>query len=99
MEVTPPVPQRNDEFLVVLIPRGVQPAASPRIRKLANNGEHGVEIVTDAGTRRWWFKPGRNGVRLEALNIDEAIFPPRGVTDRASTPWGRFKAWWKSIVD
>jgi glycopeptide antibiotics resistance protein len=98
MEVSPPLQQHNDEFLVALIPRSASSSSLPRIRKLAHNDEHGVEIVTEAGARRWWFTPGRNGVRLEAAEINEAIFPP---PEEASghTLWSQLKTWWHELPD
>lgn len=92
MEVSPPVAQEHDEFLVVLIPRTAQSSSLPRIRKLVAGQEHGVEIMTEAGTRRWWFTADRNGVRLEAGAVNEAIFPLR--EEEETTRWQRFQAWW-----
>jgi VanZ family protein len=100
MEVSPPRPQNADEFLVVLIPRSANsPSSLPRIRKLARDGAQGVEIITGAGARRWWFTPERNGVRFEAGQVIEDIFPPFEEATRDTSLWRRLKAWWKSILD
>jgi len=99
MEVSPSLQQHDDEFLVALIPRGARSFPMPHIRKLAHNGEHGVEIITQAGARRWWFSPGRNGVRLEAAQINEHIFPQHEEAASNLTLWSQFKAWWRGILD
>lgn len=99
MEVSPPLPRQDDEFLVALIPRSAQSSSLPRIRKLAHNGEHGVEIITETGARRWWFTPGRNGVRLETAHIDQDIFPQPEETTREHDVWRRIKAWWNDMLD
>jgi len=99
LEVSPATHQQDDEFLVVLIPRSMRAATMPRIRELAGNNEHGVEITTEAGVRRWWFSPQRNGVRLDAAQINEHIFPL--VDDAASSPslWQRLRAWWQDTLN
>jgi glycopeptide antibiotics resistance protein len=99
LEVSPLIPQQDDEFLVVLIPRGPHSSSLPRIRKLARNHEHGVEILAATGARRWWFTPERNGVRLEAAQINEQIFPPHEEPADARTPWKRLKAWWHTMLN
>jgi hypothetical protein len=99
MEVSPPRQQHGDEFLVVLIPRSSNSLSMPRVRKLASNGEEGVEIITEAGTRRWWFTPERNGVRFEAGQINEGIFQLPEEAPRDYSIWSRLKAWWQKMLD
>jgi len=99
MEISPPRQQHGDEFLVVLIPRNSNSPSMPRVRKLASNGEEGVEIITESGTRRWWFTPERNGVRFEAGQINEAIFQQPEEAPRDYSIWSRLKAWWQRMLD
>jgi hypothetical protein len=99
MEVSPATPQQDDEFLVVLIPRSAQATAQPRIRELDGNHEHGVEITTAAGVRRWWFSPERNGVRLELGQTSEHIFPPAEGDAANPSLWHRIRAWWQDMFD
>lgn len=99
MEVSPPRPQRDDEFLVALVPRGGETIPAPRIRRLSAHGEYGVEITGAGGARRWWFTPGRNGVRLEAGAVNEAIFATPKATESEFELWGRLKAWWHRLHD
>ncbi len=99
MEVSPATPQQDDEFLVVLIPRSAQTTAQPRIRELDGDHEHGVEIITAAGVRRWWFSPERNGVRLEMGQTSEHIFPPAEEAAASPSLWRRIRVWWQDMLD
>jgi VanZ family protein len=99
MEVSPPTPQRNDEFLVVLIPQTTLSAVAPQIRKIEHGNAHGVEVISPAGTRRWWFTEDRNDVVLETAAGRIPIHTQQEDTAASSTPWHRFKQWWRARVD
>lgn len=96
IEVSPAAAREDDEFLVVLVPR-TGSAAAPPIRKLAAGDEHGVEIVTAAGIRRWWFAPDDNGVRFESGAVRETIKPPPPAATDAGG-WRGLRAWWRRLA-
>jgi hypothetical protein len=62
VEVIPAASRTEDHFLVVLMP-GSQPVH--RVRLLQAGNAIGCEVRGPKRTSRWWFEPGRNGVRME----------------------------------
>ena len=95
MEVTPPTLQREDEFLVVLVPRTSSLAPVPIIRKIEQGNMHGVELIGVGATRRWWFTPEHNDVTLETAAGRRSIYVQSGdATD--GTLWERFLQWWRA---
>ena len=65
VEVSLPMDEKEDSFLVVLLPTasGVQP--THRVRLLESGKRVGCEVVGPKRTTRWWFEPGRNQVDIE----------------------------------
>lgn len=65
VEVSPPTDEREDAFLVVLLPTaaGVHPAH--HVRLLESGKRVACEIVGPKRTTRWWFNPGLNYVEIE----------------------------------
>lgn len=96
IELSPALPREEDEFLVVLIPRLGGDATLPGIRRLADGDAYGVEIASAGTVRRWWFRTGAQGVRLDAgarsLRIDADVDAD---ADTERSWWQRFKAWWQ----
>lgn len=95
IELSPPAPAREDEFLVVLVPRLADDPVLPAIRALSDDSASGVEIRSGGLTRTWWFERDTQGVRLESAGR-------RGVIDADPLPaspapgaWERFRAWWR----
>ncbi|MEQ1591249.1 MAG: VanZ family protein [Thiobacillaceae bacterium] len=97
VEVSPAHAKRDDEFLVVLIPRTVTSAPTPRISKIQLGNEYGVE-VSGKVTRRYWFSAERNGVRLEVSGASEAIFAEDNATGIDATVWEKLKNWWRDLL-
>lgn len=94
IELSPPAPQREDEFLVVLIPRLAGDSSRPSVRELRQGADYGVEITAGSEARRWWFISGQQGVRLE---YNGQILPISVEQEFAEEPswWARLKAWWR----
>jgi hypothetical protein len=67
IELLPAALQKDDVFLVVLIPRLLGEAGRLRVRLLESEGIVGCEISSPTRTTRWWFEDSRNGVRVEIL--------------------------------
>jgi VanZ family protein len=65
VEVSPPTAARDDQFLVVLLPSSGSQAPPHQVHLLKEAGRVGCEVVGPTRTTRWWFEPGRNGVRVE----------------------------------
>ena len=96
VEVSPVDAKRDDEFLVVLIPRTLHAAFMPRIRQIKSGNEYGVEI-SGTTTRNYWFSAERNGVRLEELGSSETIFAADQAIDMDKTAWAKFRNWWRDL--
>ena len=96
VEVSPVGAKRDDEFLVVLIPRTLHASFMPRIRQIKSGNEYGVEI-SGTTTRNYWFSAERNGVRLEELGSSEAIFAADQAIDMDKTAWAKFRNWWRDL--
>ena len=99
MEISPPTAQRADEFLVVLIPQTALSNSTPHIRKIERGNEHGVEIVSATGSRRWWFKADRNDVVLETAAGRTPIHTQVSTEETGSTPWNQFLQRWRRMFD
>jgi len=99
MEVSPPTLQREDEFLVALVPRTALSATAPQIRKIERGNEYGVEIVSAAGNRRWWFTPNRTDLVLETTTGRSVIHTQIATTDTGHSAWGRITQWWRALFD
>lgn len=95
MEVTPPTPQRDDEFLVVLIPRSALSASVPQIRKIAQGPAHGVEIASATGVRRWWFTRDGDDVTLETASGRQVVYSRAEAADRPLVR--RLAQWWRAL--
>lgn len=96
VEVSPAQPRRDDEFLVVLIPRTISSETLPRIRAIKSGNEYGVEIA--GKTRRYyWFSTERNGVRLEGSGMNEAIFATANARGVDNSAWEKFKKVWRDL--
>lgn len=95
-EVMPSTPQRDDEFLVVLIPRTAHAAAVPQIRKVVNGTTHGVEINSTAGIRRWWFTENRNDVTLETVARSQMIYTQPEAPATRDSILSRLTQWWRA---
>lgn len=97
IELSPPTPQREDEFLVVLIPRLAGDETTPVIRHLTGDQASGVEINAGGAIRRWWFETAGQGVRLEldgqTVHIDSAAMAG---SPAASTWLQKIRAWWQA---
>ncbi len=96
IELSPATAAREDEFLVVLIPRLAGDDSLPKVRRLGSGAAYGVEIRSGGLTRVWWFRTGEQGVVLQAGGERVAIGNDRAAAS-AATPgrWDRFKAWWR----
>jgi hypothetical protein len=97
IELSPSVPASEDEFLVVLIPRLDGDESAPLIRRLDGVEGNGVEIDAGGHVRRWWFKTGEQGVRLQSGTQQVHIGPVNAAgAAPAPGPWQRFKTWWRA---
>lgn len=94
VEVLPGRAQRDDEFLVVLIPRTAHTSLAPAIRRIQSGNEYGIEISGNA-LRKYWFSAERNGVRLEESGSSEAIFAADH--DALPSTWQRLRDWWRDL--
>jgi hypothetical protein len=66
IELMPAREARADQFLVVMFPTAATAAApAVRVTRLEDGERVGAEIVGARRTTRWWFTPGRLGVRVE----------------------------------
>jgi hypothetical protein len=99
MEVMPPVPRIDDEFLVALVPRAHLSGAVPRIRKIERGREHGVEIVGTAGTRRWWFESDTGSVRLETASGNQTVHANLPDSAAGNSVLDRLKRWWRARLN
>jgi hypothetical protein len=99
MEVTPPTQRRDDEFLVVLVPRTATISSVPIIRKIQNGEAHGVEIAGPEGVRRWWFTQDRSDITLETADGRKLIHAQPQDEKNDSGLMGRFAQWWRLLVD
>ncbi len=99
IEISPPAPRTDDEFLVVLVPRLATAVTAPQIRKIERNGLRGVEIVGTGGTRRWWFTPDRMDVSLETASGSRKIYvqPADYLEDDSLSQ--RLVRWWRALLD
>ena len=95
IELSPSAPEREDEFLVVLIPRLAGDDAIPEIRRLTDGQAYGVEIRSGGITRSWWFRTGEQGVYLETGGQRIPIGGDPEDAPAAPTRWERLKAWWQ----
>ncbi len=96
IELSPSVPAREDEFLVVLIPRLAGNATLPAIRGVADGAASGVEIRDGGFTRTWWFDRGTQAVHLESAGRRMAIGADPKSAPSAPGAWERFRAWWRT---
>ena len=98
IEVSPPRDEREDVFLVVLLPSvtGTQP--THRVRLLESGKRVGCEIVGPTRTTRWWFEPGRNEAVVEiAGGPDSHRYQVRGPSAPAATH-GSWLSWMRSLL-
>lgn len=66
VEVSPSAPAAEDVFLTVLLPTGAGRLPPHQVRLIEDSaGRPGCEITGPGRTTRWWFEPGKNGVRIE----------------------------------
>jgi VanZ family protein len=65
VEVSPPRDQKEDMFLVVLVPSKVSAPPVHRVTLLEFGNRVGCEIVGPNRTTRWWFEPGRNAAAID----------------------------------
>jgi VanZ family protein len=72
IEVSPPRDEREDLFLVVLLPVAGDAHAVHRVKLLESGKRVGCEIVGPNRTTRWWFEPGRNGAEIEVSSGSDA---------------------------
>ncbi|MCA1978892.1 MAG: DUF4962 domain-containing protein, partial [Thiobacillus sp.] len=96
LEVSPPAPRTDDEFLVALVPRLPGAASMPRIRKIVQGARHGVEIVDAHGSRRWWFTQDGLDVELETPNGTQRIAVPPAETPAGGGLFERLRNWWRA---
>lgn len=98
IELSPPSPQREDEFLVVLIPRLPGDETAPVIRHLTGVQANGVEINAGGVIRRWWFSTAGQGVRLEFEARTVHIDPARMAGSPPASTWlQKIRAWWRAL--
>lgn len=95
IELSPSAAEREDEFLVVLIPRLAGDDAMPAIRRLIAGPAYGVEIRSGGITRSWWFRTGEQGVTLETGGQRIPIGGDPEAAPAAPSRWELFKAWWQ----
>ncbi len=67
VEVSPAEDAADSQFLVVLLPTGVNERPTHRVRLLESGARVGCEVVGPKRTTRWWFDPARNGLELEVI--------------------------------
>jgi len=97
VELSPSSRSKEDEFLVVLIPRTGSDNAIPEVRRLDGNGIYGVEVRSRGHARRWWFTADQQGVRLEADGHDVRI-DAEGPAPLQDKSWrSRLRAWWENL--
>ena len=65
VEVSPPRDQKEDLFLVVLLPSSERVLPVHRVTLLEFGNRVGCEIVGPNRTTRWWFEPGRNAAAID----------------------------------
>lgn len=94
VEIMPERARRDDEFLVVLIPRTANAIPAPAIRRIQSGNEYGIEVAGSA-LRKYWFSAERNGVRLEDSGSREAIFATDG--DAQPSAWRKLRDWWRDL--
>ncbi len=97
IELSPAAPAREDEFLVVLIPRLTGDSTLPDIRGVSNGAASGVEIRSNGGTRTWWFERGTQDVHLES---DGRRVTMGAEPERAPAAPGlleRLRTWWQAL--
>lgn len=94
IELSPSAPAREDEFLVVLIPRLAGEFTLPDIRRVSESSASGVEIQLGGVTRTWWFDHGTQGVHLESGGQRIAIGTEPAPEPGAPRIWERLKTWW-----
>lgn len=67
IEVSPPRDERDDVFLVVMLPTLGDSAPPHRIRRLEDASRIGCEIAGPRRTTRWWFERGRQSAEVEIV--------------------------------
>jgi len=67
VEVSPPTDEKEDSFLVVLLPTAAGVAPTHRVRLLESGKRVGCEVAGPKRTTRWWFERGRNQVDIEVV--------------------------------
>ena len=67
IELSPSQENKEDQFLVVLLPTIEESPPKKTVRRLEANGFIGVEVTGPNRTTRWWYQPGRQGVRAEII--------------------------------
>ncbi|HTS20184.1 MAG TPA: VanZ family protein [Casimicrobiaceae bacterium] len=65
VEVSPPRDEKDDIFLVVLLPTSGSAMPVHRVTLLELGNRVGCEIVGPNRTTRWWFEPGRNAAAID----------------------------------
>lgn len=96
IELSPAAPAREDEFLVVLVPRLAGESTLPDIRGIADGAASGVQVRSNGVTRTWWFERGTQRVRLESEGRRVVIGAEPGPAPAAPGVWERLRAWWQT---
>jgi hypothetical protein len=65
VEVSPQRDEKDDVFLVVLLPSSEGTVPTHRVTLLELGDRVGCEIVGPNRTTRWWFEPGRNAASID----------------------------------
>jgi VanZ family protein len=72
IELMPPDDAREDRFLVVMFPSLAGPAGRKATAvRLERDGWLGAEVAGPDRTTRWWYQPGRHGVRVEVVEAGQ----------------------------
>jgi hypothetical protein len=87
VEVSPPRDQKDELFLVVLLPSSQSAVPVHRVSLLELGNRVGCEIVGPNRTTRWWFEPGRNAAAIDVTAGGDAhhyiVTGPEGEVPRA----------------
>jgi hypothetical protein len=65
IEVSPPRDEKDDLFLVVLLPSSEKALPAHRVTLLERGNSVGCEIAGPNRTTRWWFEPGHNAAAID----------------------------------
>lgn len=71
IELMPPGDAKEDQFLVVMLPRMAgAPVPNTSVQRLEEGARVGAEVRGPKRTTRWWFEPGTQGVLIETIESD-----------------------------